>query len=511
MALVTCLSVLLGLILLVCLWPLPDVFDAEGAPERGSLVEDKVSGASSSNSVFFTCRTGHLWPIVCGALLMMTLVVTRPCRGYGSVPGPSQTVQRAEFWEVILALQAADGIHLGVDNLGGGGRADAQLAAALDKCSPKASSTTMSSRMVSACSGRSGGDQEKPSTGRSHTRRSPVSKLIVPPRPPPSTPAVALVEDEPSNSTAKRRKVQVDPIVRNWFLERLCPVLFDGVNQNTPYRWKRSSPRAAHLGRKTLLSPADVTRLSEQILRVTDVLCLSGLTIRGLVLDWLDAEGHDVRPGREWVRRLLRGMRLSFKKPARCVKELHSPVQQHANTHRLFTKLCWLTDKHAASADRVVNIDETSCRLLPVHQIGWGHRAAGQHRGGHDIHGRRKHGPWPAGHAGAALQAGKTDAVLPEQEHSPRHVRERLGHHDDAPAARLVFVACAPTLAQNSARPLKRPTSCTPMSCTPMARCSRDRSSQSPLPKTPWTGPWQKHVQLGAVHRTAPENGAGPR
>ena len=61
-------------------------------------------------------------------------------------------------------------------------------------------------------------------------------------------------------------------------------------------------------------------------------------------------------------------MRLSCKKPAKCLKELHSPEQQHANTHRLFIKLCLLMDKHAVSADRVVNIDETSCRLLPVHQ-----------------------------------------------------------------------------------------------------------------------------------------------
>ena len=29
-----------------------------------------------------------------------------------------QTVQRAELWGVILALQASDGVHLGVDNLG---------------------------------------------------------------------------------------------------------------------------------------------------------------------------------------------------------------------------------------------------------------------------------------------------------------------------------------------------------------------------------------------------------
>ena len=87
-----------------------------------------------------------------------------------------------------------------------------------------------------------------------------------------ATPAAALVEDEPSSSAAKRRKVQVDPFVRDWFLDmschwraerqwgiprclgevrRLCPRMFDGINQNTPYRWKRSAT-APH-GRKSLL------------------------------------------------------------------------------------------------------------------------------------------------------------------------------------------------------------------------------------------------------------------
>ena len=73
-------------------------------------------------------------------------------------------------------------------------------------------------------------------------------------------------------------------------VRRLCPGVFDGLNANTPYCWKRSAPRAETLGRKTLLSPADTTRLSEYIMKVTDVLCLSVVTIRGLVLEWLDAE-----------------------------------------------------------------------------------------------------------------------------------------------------------------------------------------------------------------------------
>ena len=36
---------------------------------------------------------------------------------YDSVRGPLQSVQRAELWGVILALQSSSAVHLGVDNL----------------------------------------------------------------------------------------------------------------------------------------------------------------------------------------------------------------------------------------------------------------------------------------------------------------------------------------------------------------------------------------------------------
>ena len=51
-------------------------------------------------------------------MMMSVMVLVSACRGFCSVPGPLQTVQRAELWGVILALQANDGVHLGVDNLG---------------------------------------------------------------------------------------------------------------------------------------------------------------------------------------------------------------------------------------------------------------------------------------------------------------------------------------------------------------------------------------------------------
>ena len=40
------------------------------------------------------------------------------CGGFCSVPGPLQSVQRAEMWGVILSLQSSGVAHLGVDNLG---------------------------------------------------------------------------------------------------------------------------------------------------------------------------------------------------------------------------------------------------------------------------------------------------------------------------------------------------------------------------------------------------------
>ena len=251
----------------------------------------------------------------------------------------------------------------------------------------------------------------------------------------------------------------MDPIASDWFLDmqeqwkterrwdmrrslcevqRLCPGVFDGVDKNTPYRWKRSAPRAAPLGRRTLLTPANTTRLSEHIMRITDVLCMSAVTIHGihgLVLEWLDAEGLDVRPSYQWVWRLLRGMRLSFKKPAKCGKELHSNALQEANTHRLFIKLCWLMETHAVGADRVVNIDETSCRLLPVHQTGWGHLGKKQAQ----LQGNTKEATTftvafsmdrgPLDMLVQIVHAGKTAAVLPEKPWPERthHVISEFG------------------------------------------------------------------------------------
>ena len=57
------------------------------------------------------CRWGHVDDVYPG-------LDRAYCRGFSSVPGPLQSVQRAEMWGVVLALQSSRAVHLGVDNLG---------------------------------------------------------------------------------------------------------------------------------------------------------------------------------------------------------------------------------------------------------------------------------------------------------------------------------------------------------------------------------------------------------
>ena len=90
-------------------WQLPVGFDAEGAARRvadepdvwtdGSLVEDNVSGASSAGAGCFTYRCSRLWANWRWGHLDEDVgedAVVSACRLFCCVPGPLQSVQRAE-------------------------------------------------------------------------------------------------------------------------------------------------------------------------------------------------------------------------------------------------------------------------------------------------------------------------------------------------------------------------------------------------------------------------------
>ena len=86
----------------------------------GSLVLDEVAGISSSGSGFFADHAASFWDVRSwGQVDLIHPFGNVPsCRGFCSVPGLFQSVQRAELWGVILALQSSGAVHLGVDNLG---------------------------------------------------------------------------------------------------------------------------------------------------------------------------------------------------------------------------------------------------------------------------------------------------------------------------------------------------------------------------------------------------------
>ena len=74
------------------------------------LLLDLVFFAHQDERFWRGCRWGHIDGV-------RSNLAQVHCRGFSSVPGPLQTVQRAEMWGVVLALQTSRAVHL-VDNLG---------------------------------------------------------------------------------------------------------------------------------------------------------------------------------------------------------------------------------------------------------------------------------------------------------------------------------------------------------------------------------------------------------
>ena len=94
--------------------------DAPQVWSDGSMVLDSVTGVSAAGAGMFAHQSEYCWIDRRWGHVdrVQSVGVAHSCTGFVSVPGPLQTVQRAEQWGVILALQSADAVHIGVDNLG---------------------------------------------------------------------------------------------------------------------------------------------------------------------------------------------------------------------------------------------------------------------------------------------------------------------------------------------------------------------------------------------------------
>ena len=95
--------------------------DAPDVWSDGSLVLDSFSGLGSAGcGVYARCSGAawfHRWWGHLDLLPPLPDGSGEACRLYCSVLGPLQTVQRAEIWGVLVALQGFTRMHVGVDNL----------------------------------------------------------------------------------------------------------------------------------------------------------------------------------------------------------------------------------------------------------------------------------------------------------------------------------------------------------------------------------------------------------
>ena len=140
-------------------------------------------------------------------------------------------------------------------------------------CSRSTCSSTMSTRVVSTYSDLSSRHTSLMTPSPQPLSHEEIAQVSTPAAPAsPAAPVAALVEDEPRGSGTRRRKIHVDPIVREWLLDVMdqwrterrsehaavlvrspAPVPQD-VRRDQPehslYRRKRSAPAAAQLGRR---------------------------------------------------------------------------------------------------------------------------------------------------------------------------------------------------------------------------------------------------------------------
>ena len=86
----------------------------DGSREPIPHLDIEIAGAGAF--VHSPCHSSLI--VIIGVMLRIWMIHMRVAlTSFSGVPGPIQSVQRAEYWGVILALQAYSGIHIGIDNM----------------------------------------------------------------------------------------------------------------------------------------------------------------------------------------------------------------------------------------------------------------------------------------------------------------------------------------------------------------------------------------------------------
>ena len=97
-------------------WTPPDYWDADVIALEMSDTPNGGREGFSSTGGFEVAGAGVYESSVWGTAEEYGDARLERCRAFMPVPGPLQTVQRAEFWGAIIALQSYWPCHSGIDN-----------------------------------------------------------------------------------------------------------------------------------------------------------------------------------------------------------------------------------------------------------------------------------------------------------------------------------------------------------------------------------------------------------
>jgi hypothetical protein len=152
--------------------------------------------------------------------------------------------------------------------------------------------------------------------------------------------------------------------------KELAPDLFSDVNKDTPLRWKSPEPSTKKTGECELSSVA-LMKLAD-IARATSIAVpVSAPVYLKIFEEQLQVMEIDLKLHLHWVQSFLRELGLTWGRSSGDAAKQDDPdsIEEARENFRL--KIVFIRHKHDISADRVVNIDQTSVRVLPTGFKGW--------------------------------------------------------------------------------------------------------------------------------------------
>ena len=157
------------------------------------------------------------------------------------------------------------------------------------------------------------------------------------------------------------------------FAKRALPSFFEHLHIDTPRRWFSHKTPGTALGRPRSLEPAAVLALADIVSRVCSRVCCGAGVLAELLNAHLETLGGvQYRSSERHTRRFMRSLGYSFKNPK---GELGKEWPEA--TTRTLRELCqqkieWtLNDAGITDRSRIINIDETCCKMLLLLERGW--------------------------------------------------------------------------------------------------------------------------------------------